>query len=101
MIDWKHAFDVISNALSVISTAGSTPGINLIPYVSTVASAASLINTGLKTGVKVLPYVAAIKETFANGLPTEEKRVALDAKLVELRAIVQAPLPPPEDGEKE
>lgn len=98
-IDWKHAFDVVSNALSVISSAGAIPGVNMIPYVSTVAGAASTINAGLQAGIKVAPYIAAIKETFANGLPTQEKLDALDAKIVELRAQVQAPLPPAEEGE--
>lgn len=101
MIDWKHAFEVISNALGVISAAGNTPGINLIPYVSTVASAAGIINSGLNAGIKVAPYIAAIEETFINGLPAKENLVALDAKIAELREVVHAPLPPPEDGEED
>lgn len=97
--DWKHAFEVVSNALSVISAAGNTPGVNLIPYVGTIAAAAGAINAGLAAGIKVAPYVTAIKDTFINGLPTEEKRQALDAKIADLRAQLHAPLPPPEDGE--
>lgn len=100
-IDWKHAFDVVSNALSVISSAGAIPGVNMIPYVSTVAGAASTINAGLQAGMKVAPYIAAIKETFANGLPSEEKLTALDAKIAELRAIIHAELPPKEEGEED
>lgn len=100
-INWQHAFEVISNALGVVSAAGNTPGINLIPYVSTVASAASIINSGLKVGVKVAPYIAAIEETFINGLPSKEKLAALDAKIAELRAIIHAPLPDKEDGEED
>lgn len=100
-MDWKHAFDVVSNALGVISAAGSTPGINLIPYVSTIAVAAGTINAGLKAGIKVAPYIAAVKDTFINGLPTEEKRAALDTKIAELRDIIHAPLPPKEEGEPE
>lgn len=99
MADWKQALSVISNALSVISAAGSTPGINLIPYVSTVAAAAGALNAALNAGVKIAPYVEAIKDTFAGGLPTEEKRTALDAKISELEAQLDAPLPPKEDGE--
>lgn len=101
MIDWKHAFDVVSNALGVISNAGSIPGLNLIPYFNVVTSAAGAINVGLKAGIKVAPYVAAIEDTFINGLPTKDKLDALDAKIAELRAIVQAPLPSKEDGEDE
>lgn len=98
-IDWKHAFDVVSHALGVISGAGSMPGVNLIPYVSTVAAAAGAINAGLEAGVKVAPYVMAVKETFAHGLPTKDKLDALDSRIAELRSIVQAELPPAEDGE--
>lgn len=98
-VDWKHAFEVVSNALSVISSVSAVPGINLIPYVSTVAAAASTINAGLQAGVKVAPYIMAIKETFANGLPTQDKLDALDARIAQLRSIIQAPLPAPEEGE--
>lgn len=100
MIDWKHAFEVISNALGVISSADQTPLV-LIPYVGTIAAAAGAINSGLKAGIKVAPYVEAIKETFAHGLPTEEKRAALEVRIDELRAIIHAPLPPKEEGEPE
>ncbi len=101
MADWKQAFTVINQALGVISAAGSTPGINLIPYVSTVASGAALIQAGLNAAVNVAPYIAAISQTFADGLPTEAQRVALDAKIAELEAKVDAPLPPKEEGEDE
>lgn len=100
-IDWKHALEVVSNALGVISSAAAIPGVNLIPYVSTVAVAAGALNAAINAGVKIAPYVAAIKDTFSNGLPTEEKRLALDAKIAELEALVNAPLPPQEAGEPE
>lgn len=99
-MNWSHAFEVVSHALSVISSAKETP-LALIPYVGTIASAAGAINAGLKAGIKVAPYVEAIKETFAHGLPTEEKRSALDARIAELREIIHAALPPKEDGEPE
>lgn len=101
MPDWKHALDVISNVLGVVSSAGSMPGVNLIPYVSTIASAATAINEGLKVGVKVLPYINAVKDTFAHGLPTPDQLSALDAKIADLQAIVQAPLPEREGDEPE
>lgn len=99
MADWKEALGVISSALSVISAAGSTPGINLIPYVSTIAAAASAINTGLNAAVNVAPYITAIKDTFANGLPSKAERQVLDTKIKELQAELDAPLPSKEDGE--
>jgi hypothetical protein len=101
MADWKQAFAVINNALSVISAAGSTPGVNLIPYVSTVAAGAAVLQAGLNAAVNVAPYIEAISETFSGGLPTEAQRVALDAKIAELEAKVDAPLPPKEDGEED
>lgn len=99
MFDWKHAFEVVTYALDVVHSAGDIPGVNLLPYVSTIANAAGTISAGMKVGAKVAPYVDAIQETFKNGLPTEEKRAALDAKIAELRAIVHAPLPPKEEDE--
>lgn len=99
MADWKHAFDVINTALGVINAAGSTPGINLIPYVGTVAAAAGALKAGLNAAVNIAPYVLAIKDTFSGGLPSESERAALDAKIAELEALVDAPLPPKEAGE--
>lgn len=100
-MDWKHAFEVVSNALGVVSRAGSIPGVNLIPYVSTIAAAASALKSGIDLGVKVAPYAEAVRETFANGMPTQEKLSALDARIAELRAIIHAPLPAKEDGEED
>lgn len=99
---WKQAFDVISHALSVISSVGSAPGVSAIPYVGTVAAAAGAIQAGINAGIKVVPYIEAIAETFSgDGLPTEEQRAALDAKIKELEAKVDAPLPEREEGEPE
>ena len=97
--DWKKAFAVVNQALGVIASAGDIPGVNLIPYVSVISSAAKAIQVGVNAGVKVAPYIEAIRETFAGGLPTPEKLSALDAKVKELEAIVYADLPPPDDGE--
>lgn len=96
---WKQAFDVIQMALGVITKAEATPGINLIPYVSTVGVAAGAIQAGLNAAVNVAPYIEAVAKTFTGGLPTEAERAALDAKIAELEAKVDAPLPPKEDGE--
>jgi len=47
----------------------------------------------------VLPYVTAIKDTFSGGVPTQAQLNDLDVKIMELEAMVDAPLPPKEDGE--
>lgn len=99
MSGWKQAFDAINMALGVIAGAGAIPGVNLIPYVATVAAAASTIKAGMNAGVAVLPYIVAIKDTFTGGLPTPEQLADLDAKIAELRAVVEAELPPKEAGE--
>ncbi len=100
-MDWKRAFEAISTALTVVAGANDIPGVNLIPYVGTIANAAKAIQTGLSLGIKVAPYIEAVHDTFSNGLPSLEKVAALDARIDELRAIVNAPLPPPEDDEPE
>lgn len=101
MADWKQAFAVINQALSVIGAVGNTPGINLIPYVSTVASAAGAIQAGLNAAVNITPYITAISDTFSGGLPSQSDLDALAAKIAELEALVAAPLPPKEAGEDE
>lgn len=101
MATWKRAFEVIQQALGVIHAAGSTPGVNLIPYVGVVASAAGALEAGLNAAVNIAPYVEAIKDTFAGGLPSASKLDALNSKIKELEALVDAALPPREDGEPE
>lgn len=101
MSAWKQAFDVINLALGAINAFGNTPGVNLIPYVSTVAAAAGALKAGINAAVNIAPYVAAITNTFSGGLPTPAELAALDAKIAELEALVAAPLPPKEDGEED
>lgn len=98
-MDWKRAFEVVNTALSAIAGAGDIPGVNLIPYVGVVASAAKAIQAGLNIGIKVEPYIEAMAISFKDGLPSREKLAALDAKIKELEERVYAELPPPDDGE--
>jgi len=98
-MSWKKAFDVINRALTVIHSAGSIPGVNLIPYVGTVTAAAGAIQAGMNAAVNVAPYVKAVADTFAGGLPSEEQLQTLDQKIKQLEAKVAAKLPPPEPGE--
>lgn len=99
--DWKKAFEAVNMALGVIAGAGDIPGVNLLPYVNVVSSAAKAIQMGIGAGVKVAPYIVAINDTFKDGLPTQEKLDALDAKMKELHTEVQLALPPREGDEPE
>ncbi len=101
MTDFKSLLNAVVTALGTISAAGNLPGVNLIPYVSTVASVAGLLQFALEKGINVAGDIAALRETFSNGLPSQDKIDALDARIAVLRAKLHAPLPPKEDGEDE
>lgn len=100
-IDWKMAFDAVQTALKVVAAADDIPGAKLIPHVSTIAGAAEAIQAGINTGKKVAPLVKAMVKTYSGGLPTDEERAALDARIKSLEAEVDAPLPRREEGEPE
>ena len=96
-----QVLDAVNAALSVIKTVANTPGVNMIPYVSTVSSAISVLQAAYSAGKNITPYVEAIANTFSGGVPTQAELDALDAQIAELEAQVDAPLPPKEDGEPE
>ncbi len=99
MTDLSQVLTAINSALSVINTVANTPGINIIPYAATISSAISAIQTAESLAINIIPYVTAISDTFSGGVPTQAQLDALDAKIAELEALVQAPLPPKEEGE--
>jgi hypothetical protein len=101
MTDYKSLLTAVTTALGAISAAGNLPGVNLIPYVSTVASVAGLLQFALEKGINVASDIKALKDTFSNGLPSQDKIDALNARIVTLRAKLHLPLPPKEDGEDE
>jgi len=93
-----EAFNNVANA---VKGAASLPGVNLIPYASTVANAIDAIQAAIALGKNVTSNIISIRDTFANGLPSEDKLAALDAEIAELRARIHAPLPAQEEGEKD
>lgn len=100
MSDLKSVLDAIDTAMGVVKTVADLPGVNLVPYVSTISSAIGALHAAYTVGQNIMPYVDAIKDTFSgDGPPSQDKLDALDAKIAELEAKVQAPLPPKEDGE--
>ena len=100
-VDWDKILTTTTNVLDVLQTIASTPGINMIPYVSVAAGAITALNAAVKAGRDAKPYLDAIVGTFGEGgkVPTLAEVAALDDKIAELEAEVQAPLPPPEEGE--
>lgn len=91
----------VNTVLGVVKTISETPGINMLPYMTTVSSAVNMMLLASKKGVDILPYVTALKDTFGGGVPTPEQLSALDSRIVELERRLNAPLPPKEDGEPE
>lgn len=92
--------DAVSSALGVIKTLAGTPGVNLLPYASTVSSAIDVAQVALSQGQNIADLITSLKETFAGGTPTQEQLDALDARIAAARAKLHAPLPDPEEGEE-
>lgn len=91
--------DAVGTALGAIKSAADLPGVNLIPYVSTVSSVIGVAQLALSQGKNIANLVTDLKDTFSGGLPTDEQLSALDARIEAARAKLHAPLPPKEEGE--
>lgn len=100
-MDFKSLLDTFANVAGVIKSVAETPGINLLPYVSTVSNAIGAIQVAVKLGQNVSEHITALNDTFANGIPSQDKLDALNARIALLRAKIHAPLPPKEEGEPE
>lgn len=101
-MDIREVLGIISTSLGVVQKLGSTPGVNLIPYVNVVSSVAGALDALIGAGLEFEPLALKLKNTFKKDAPppTEEEVAALDAdteaELAKLRA-----MPPKEDGEPE
>jgi hypothetical protein len=100
-MDFKAILEAFGNVAGVVKTIADTPGINLIPYASAVSDAVSAIQAGVALGVNVTTQVNALRDTFANGVPSQDKLDALDARIETLRAKIHAALPEKEEGEED
>ena len=99
-MDLEKVLETIDRALGVVKTVADTPGVNLIPYVSTVSSAIGAVHVAYTAGKNITPYIKAISDTFASSKPpTEDQLADLDAKIFALESAIDAPLPPKEEGE--
>lgn len=97
----KDLLEAVDNAMVVVKQVADTPGINLIPYVSTVSSVIGATHAAYLAGKNIEPYVKALAGTFTGGgaVPTEAELAALNARIAVLEAKIDAPLPPKEEGE--
>ena len=82
-----------------IKSVADTPGINLIPYVSTVSGIIGTVHMAYEAGKNITPYISAIKETFDGKAPSEDDLATLNARIAALDTEINAPLPPKEEGE--
>jgi hypothetical protein len=102
MTSLTKVLSTVNSVLSVIKQAADSPGVNLIPYVSTASSAIGALQAAYAAEQSIEPYVAAIANTFSGrALPSQTELEALDRRIEELEAKVDAPLPPTEAGEKD
>lgn len=97
----SQILSVMDTAFGVIQKVASTPGLNSMPYVDVILSSVRALKAAETAGRNIAPYISAIADTFTGGIPTAEQIAALDAKIQELDAAVDAPLPPVEPSEPE
>lgn len=101
MTDINSILGTVNSVLGTLNTVASIPGIDMIPYVSTAKAGLAALTAAVQAGQNIAPYVTAIVGTFRNdgSTPTQAELDALDAKIAELEAQVDAPLAPREPGE--
>jgi len=102
MDEFLRLIEAVNTGLNVVKKVVDLPGVNALPYATTLSNAIAAVQTAAEAGMSVLPYIEAIKDTFSGDTPPTEAQLSeLDAKIDELRAKLHAPLPPKEDGEDE
>lgn len=99
MTDFKSIVDAAETALGVIEAVGNVPGIDLIPYVGTVTKFIGYAKKAIEFGKEIGPEVADFADAWTNGLPSEEKRAALEARITSNHAEIQGFTPVAEEGE--
>lgn len=98
-MNFQDILGAVNTALGAIKSAADLPGVNLIPYVSTVSSFIGLAQLAIGQGKNIAALVDDLKTTFSGGLPTEAQLSSLDGRIVAARAKLHATLPPKEAGE--
>src|ERR1044072_8709100 len=101
-MDWQKGLDSINTALTVVKQIADTPGVNVIPYVSTISSFIGAAQAIAGAGRDIGPLLEKFAGTFKEGsAPTQADMDALDADIAAEEAKLQQPLPPPDEGEPE
>lgn len=101
MVDIKSVLETMDKVMSTVKVAADMPGINLIPYVSTISGIIGTVHSVYSAGKVIEPYLEEIQATFPGGgkVPTQIEVDALNVKIKSLEAQLQAPMPAKEDGE--
>lgn len=97
--DITSVLGAVNTALGVIKGLADTPGVNLLPYVSTVSSFIGLAQAALGQGQNIATLVTDLESTFSGGVPTDAQIAALDARIAAAQANLHAPLPAADAGE--
>lgn len=100
-VNVSELLGTINSMLTVVKNVAQLPGVNMIPYASTIGGAIELLQLAVQAGQDITPYIMAIKGTFGDGskVPTEAELAELDVKIAQLRTELHADLPPAEEGE--
>lgn len=85
--------------LGVITKVGTIPSANLIPYVSTLTSAAEVAEALIDIGEDATSNIKAIRDTFSKPDVAPEDMAALDASIAAWRTKLHAPMPEKETDE--
>lgn len=102
MTDLQALFGAINTGLNTIKNIAALPGVNMLPYATTIATGISVLQLAFEAGQNIVPYAVAFTETFKGDTPPSQAKLdALDAKIDELRGKLHAPLPPAEEGEED
>lgn len=101
--DLLKIVSTIDDMLAVVQKVTAAPGINAIPYVGTANSVTAALRAAIAAGRNIEPFVSAISATFGpdRKVPTTDELQALNARIKELEAKVDEPLPPKEEGEED
>lgn len=102
MASIAQILETVDSVMSKVNAVAQLPGVNLIPYVSTISGIISTVHSVYQAGKDVTPFISEIKKTFDTpGTPSQEDVDALHAKIKDLEAQIDEPLPEKDPDEPE